>query len=314
MAFDVSRKELLLYGGLSCHGGFEGTQACSELHDTWVWDAHHWSQRHPLHSPEPSYLVGGGGAPGASNLMMVYDAGIHQVVLVDPVGGGWRWDGADWIQAWSPTSASPAVYVGQRTVPTYVNDFGDGIAVGFDESRNQLVVLTQHFHSTNCCPTPIGARSVLIRTYRTYVWDGKIWSTAANETLDETSPDGPDVNNVLAYDRGRRALVGVAATATWTWDGSVWQKTAGGYGSFPGRGYGGGALLYDPSLPGVVWMETSLKEVKNAYGPRVALQWNANGWKEIKSSNRPLVNYPATAFDDSTHSVVMVGGDVGCGC
>ena len=75
------------------------------LDDTWTWNGHNWTQRHPKHHPP------GRGLPG-----LAYDPAHHNVVLFGGVTGTpqnpnvqddtWTWDGTDWTEQ-HPTDSPP---------------------------------------------------------------------------------------------------------------------------------------------------------------------------------------------------------------
>jgi hypothetical protein len=86
MAFDVGRKQVVLFGG-------EYTYA--PLQDTWTWDGKQWTRQTPPDSPPSRWLLG-----------MAYDGSTHQVVVFggygpndELLGDTWTWDGTTWRHA-----------------------------------------------------------------------------------------------------------------------------------------------------------------------------------------------------------------------
>ncbi len=93
MAFDDTRNEVVLFGGLA------GT---TRMNDTWVWNGSTWTQKSPANTP-----------PERSHTAMAWDATREQVVLFAGRGVSgalqdtWVWDGTDWTQK-TPVTVPPA--------------------------------------------------------------------------------------------------------------------------------------------------------------------------------------------------------------
>jgi len=121
MAYDASRRQVVLYGGQ-----IDGNSRA----DTWVWDGANWTQKHPANSPRPQLSDA-----------MAYDAAREQIVLVtNPEAGSrvdtWAWDGRDWSRTVS-SSSPPA-----RSAHSMV----------YDAARNQVVLFggagTRYYNDT----------------------------------------------------------------------------------------------------------------------------------------------------------------------
>jgi hypothetical protein len=95
MAYDPSRRKLVLFGGASVSSG--------ALADTWEFDGAQWLQRHPANSPSPRYAHA-----------MFYDPARARVVLFGGswVGETWEWDGNDWRRLAPGVEPPPSVWCG----------------------------------------------------------------------------------------------------------------------------------------------------------------------------------------------------------
>ncbi|HYM66803.1 MAG TPA: kelch repeat-containing protein [Patescibacteria group bacterium] len=104
LAFDVDRKQLVLFGGVS------SGQTPGSYDDTWTWDGG-WTLQHPTQSPA-----------GASSAGMAYDPIHHVMVLYVPAGSPgaspetWTWDGSNW------TRQNPAHLPPSRIEPAMAAD------------------------------------------------------------------------------------------------------------------------------------------------------------------------------------------------
>ena len=91
MAFDASRKVIVLHGGKDGNG--------DDLADVWEWDGSDWTDVTPAGSFGPS---------AQSGHVLVYDPPSERVALVGGNGGSWSWDGKDWTILVAQGSAPPA--------------------------------------------------------------------------------------------------------------------------------------------------------------------------------------------------------------
>ena len=121
MAYDETRRQIVLFGGLSLPAG-------TNPNDTWVWDGTNWSELSPATSPSARAYTG-----------MVYDAARGGLVLFggENTSGGhlndtWVWDGTTWTQR-AVSGPSP------RAPSTMACDVARGVTVlfgGYDGGIN----------------------------------------------------------------------------------------------------------------------------------------------------------------------------------
>jgi hypothetical protein len=198
MAFDTGSRVLVLWD----HGcsrlvmGFTG--GCqSQVDQTWTWDGRAWTRRHARQAPA---AIGQGA--------MLYDGQLGQVVYVNRVGQAWGWSGSAWqsiAKAGAPRLTAP----GSQADPAL-----SLVAVGYDESRNLLV---------------------LALASTTWTWDGQQWRQISGGIAGGDGQSDPRA----VYDVGRRELVYLGSRFVWTWDGSRWQ-------SHEQPNLNGGTAGYDP--------------------------------------------------------------------
>ncbi|WP_201391755.1 kelch repeat-containing protein [Ktedonobacter sp. SOSP1-52] len=187
-AYDKRHEGLVLFGGKSFTG---------YLQDTWTWDGHAWTQRHPAASPKPIL--------GAS---MAYDDATGLVVLFGGslIGGNqatnetWIWDGTTWVQENPPTSPPPRM----------------NASIAYDAAIGQLVLFGGF---------ATGANSPLNDTW---TWDGTTW------TQHPGMAPSARMNASMAYDAATHTVVLFGGddmgapipllTDTWTWDGTAWTQ------------------------------------------------------------------------------------------
>jgi len=142
MAYDMARKQVLLFGGLAGN---------KSLNDTWTWDGKTW---HQLHRSGVLPAQGGGG--------MIYDAATQHVVLLagarDSTGNTsstgsdlndtWLWNGSSWTQQAAPKSLRRL-----DTISTYGTN-----------QKMVVVVYVVHVHNN------------VVDDSQTWLWNGKTWS------------------------------------------------------------------------------------------------------------------------------------------
>jgi len=277
MAFDVSRNEVVMFGGQSAAG---------ELAETWVWTGTSWTRRMPATSPAARRLHA-----------MTYDSMRGEVVLF---GGSdsngvyqndtWVWNGTTWARR--TTATMPAARVGhrmafdsmRREVVLYGGDSAaetwtwngttwtekaparrpparSSCGLTFDSTRNQIVMWG-------------GAQAVNLPT-DTWLWDGTTWSVR-----NPPGPPSPRLAHALEFDalRGTTLLFGGNLTITsdffdtWSWDGAAWTQRSPSL-SPTGRSYswmtfdaargnillfGGRAAAQSNSLLGDTWIHSTL--------------------------------------------------------
>ena len=98
MAYDQSRHETVLYGGIGGRTAYR---------DTWTWDGVTWHQKHPAHEPVFGY---GWQAP-----VMAFDPVSRALLLSgftdDYKPQAWSWNGTDWQALSAPSAASGGILV-----------------------------------------------------------------------------------------------------------------------------------------------------------------------------------------------------------
>lgn len=114
MAYDPSRREVVLFGGLDGAG--------RPLNDTWVFDGLFWSPRSSSGSPR-----------ARSHSRMVFDTARDALVLygglgaTSPLADTWTWDGAAWTTPALPASPPPMWDLG----------------LAYDERRREVLLFGQ---------------------------------------------------------------------------------------------------------------------------------------------------------------------------
>jgi len=192
MAYDAARGQVVLFAGLP---------AGDLSSETWTWDGHAWTQRHPAVSP-----------PARQFASMVYDAARRVVVLfggqtVSPttpiLNDTWTWDGTSWTQ--QHPARSPAARI--------------AAAITYDSARERVVLFGGD---------PGQGQAFSGGDGDTWTWDGANWSPASPGA----SPP-PRAWAALAYDAavGKSVLFGglsgpqaTLMNDTWTWDGAHWAQ------------------------------------------------------------------------------------------
>lgn len=196
MSYDAATGDMVLFGGVAFEGcghylltaAFANASVCA-VNDTWTWDGHDWTQRHPAHSPLVRWEAG-----------MGYDDATQQVVLfggwarVDGGGGvggflqdTWTWDGADWTVR-SPIGGPPITRTGGLAYSAHLGKlvmFGGmyGYAEDFWDYPDFLMQNTT-------------GDSYFLNS--TWTWDGSAWTQLAPRT----SPPGRGYMGAVASPNG----------------------------------------------------------------------------------------------------------------
>ena len=317
LAYDASRSEVVLFGGIG---------SGDLLSDTWTWNGatSTWTNRTPPTSP-----------PARFYHALAYDASRSEVVLFggagpDLLADTWTWNGASstWTNR-TPTTSPPARFYH---------------ALAYDASRSEVVLFGGQGSSGNLSDTwtwngatstwtnrtPTASPSARVRhglaydasrsevvlfgggggLSDTWTWNGAS-STWTNRTP-TTSPPNRDYI-ALAYDASRSEVVlfgGVGSSGylsdTWTWNGatSTWTNRT-STASPPGRRLH--ALAYDASRSQVVLF--------GGLGSSGYLSdtWTWNGAASTWTNRTPTTAPPARglhalAYDASRSEVVLFGG------
>jgi hypothetical protein len=180
MGWDPVHHQVVLFGG-----GAVGPGTAMNF-DTWTWDGHTWTRRHPATTPQIWLL------PSGTEGFMAFDPVHSQLVMVGPTQFAndttWTWDGTDWTVHGGETnraSGTPPAWdpVTQRL--TLVLPGGPGQTAGVQ-----------------------------------WTWNGSNWDAAplADPSMVPVTVLGTDgTRGLVAVD-----LHGV----TWRWDGATWQRDA----------------------------------------------------------------------------------------
>jgi cysteine-rich repeat protein len=309
-AFDATRGELVLFGGLvngSTHGG-----------DTWVYDGVGWTRRLPQTSPTVR--------TGAT---LAYDVRRRRAVLFGGHGGPttlgdtWEWDGATWTQA-APTQGPGLRNLarscfdpvsGRVLMIGGIDDFGDPVAnqlwswdgtswtiraaatlpvgvplaMAADPSRGRVVLLTH----------------VSAGTTAEWEWDGTTWTQTA-AVLPELDREG----TTLFYDHrlGRLGLYALIVSGRQL---AMMYRTATGWESVPGP-------LHPPARDDAAMADDLRRGVAVLFGGRDAASnplddlwmWHGSHWVQHQPTGAaPTGRYAhAMAYDLARGEVVVVGG------
>jgi len=252
MAFDETRREVILFGGVDSGGAL--------LSDTWSWDGSSWSERFP------------GLAPSARHRhAMAFDSATRQIVLFGGVdkdgvrGDTWVWDGTTWnlkapytspparfghAMAYDPARGEVVLFGGYRTAAilsdTWVWDGATWTqrslpnspgprafsALGFSMASSKLVLFG-------------GLKPDGLASGETWNWDGAAWaqmSPANSPPARAWSVATPHPNgSVVLFGGASPTMSGVPLGDTWIWDGTNWTNA--GTAGVPSRMFH--AIAYD---------------------------------------------------------------------
>jgi hypothetical protein len=308
MAYDESRKRVLLFGGV------DNTNMM--FSDTWEWDGASWRQ-----------LQATGPSPRAGH-SLVYDAARRRVVMY---GGGdsqsaldelWEWNGVAWT---ARAAAGPTPRYCHRAVYDFARQsivmFG-GYNVGeripamadtweWDGSswakRNGLGPTARKDHALasdtvrfritafggSVCGRPVGD---------TYEWDGLTW------LLRSTTGPSPRSSHAMAYDvtRRRTTLFGGVGPGksfsgeTWVWDGSGWTL-ASTTGPSPRCQH---AMSYDISRGKLVLFGGT--DYQSRFDD--TWEWSGTAWTLRTTGGPPSRSGHAMAYDAARKRTVLYGG------
>jgi hypothetical protein len=290
LAYDIDRRELVLFGGIAQFG-----DEARYLGDTWTWDRSGWTARHPRVSPPAVYGVG-----------MAYDEARHEVVLF---GGSndhvvsdqtWTWDGTDWTRRHPSTSPPP--------------EFGGAMA--YDPVRREVVLLQGNLFSPGTTWTWDGtdwteespsstpsarvfstsAFDVADGTFvvfgggwscgdltcplgDTWTWDGATWTEQhpqdhPSDRLSAAAAYDPNAGEIVLFGRGYYE----SPRDTWTWDGSNWSKLE-PLRSPPRRS--GAGMAYDPDLGKVVLFGGTTFAHNQLHSYNDLWVWDGTSWSRV---------------------------------
>jgi cysteine-rich repeat protein len=298
MAFDLTRGQIILFGGNS---------QTTFFNETWAWTGSQWKQLIPGRSPSPraqmqlvtdvqrQRIVSFGGinatylgetwewdgttwidrkptvAPAARTWhAMAYDAVRHQTVLFGGFNGAetfadtWTWDGTTWTKR--TPAASPPMSSGR--FGSMVFDSVRGVVVFFNEST-------------------------------TWLWNGTNWAISSVAAVGGQCP----WFDAMTFDAFRGVVVGRCGDKTFQWDGvtSAWQL----YGGADIGDVFGTSLAYDP-----------IKKLSILFGGSDFVTAIDGTWTFNGTWSQPLILTPtpdkraqhAMTYRAATGEVVVFGG------
>jgi hypothetical protein len=297
LAYDETRRELVLFGGTASSTSYVGT---------WVRGADETWRKRTLPLEPPNRYAGA----------MAYDAARREVVLFggygdNPEGGGalpladtWTWDGARWEQADTPVGPSPRAYA----------------AAAYDRVRERVVLFGGIGIAEDGTP--------FSKLDDTWTWDGSRWIREEPPS----SPSGRDGAG-MAFDeaRGEVVLFGGSAASTprtctvrelnicvstpldqpgdsgqrndtWTWDGTTWTERSPTAAPAARSSMG---MAYHPDREEVVLFGGV--NISQSFNDTWA--WDGTAWTEAAPDDPPERRFsPAMATDRRLGRVVVHGG------
>ncbi len=232
MAFDASRGETVLFGGITAGNSFPD--------DTWLWSNGGWSHRPP-----------GGGISGRIYHAMAYDSARGRPVLYGGQTNNttftdtWEWLGLGWTDR-TLVGGAP----GYRALHAMAYDSARGVTVAFGGGWGGYTAETWEWNGTVWTrrfvagPSARGQHAMAYDSARgvtvlfggnnggseTWEWDGTTWT--------QRMVSGPStrVSTAMAYDSARGVTVlfggfipstGTSLGDTWEWNGTAWTQVPG---------------------------------------------------------------------------------------
>ncbi len=216
MAYDIARKEAVLFGGTD--------RKQRLVSGTWTWRDTRWVKHMADVTPEPRTWAA-----------MTYDPVREQVLLFGGVGQSallndtWVWDGASW------TKRDPAHRPSPRASPISF-DSARGRAVlagddtwewdGFDWLERHPLHAPSSEGAYASAYDPVRRVTVLVsRCSETWEWDGEDWALKPAASPQSTAPCFDRYGYAMAYDPSRRVVTysSLVDTEVSDWDGVSWQ-------------------------------------------------------------------------------------------
>lgn len=298
---DPINHELVLFGGMTCHGA-----SCTPTNETWTWDGDGWNEEHPSVSPPARYQGSMTFDPATKKVLLFGGVGCldDDCTATGALGDTWTWNGTTWTEVVTSTTSPPARYLS---------------AMAGDPASGRTVLFGG---CTGSCPAMAGD---------TWTWDGS-W-----HLVTPAAAPAPRAAPGLAFDAVRRELVlfggvspqtvmatlaGEATPAyadTWTWNGTTWTEKHPAA-SPPGRQAMG--MTFDATR-GVTVMHGGYADGFPGYIDayrRDTWLWDGSTWREQTSEVLPpRADISAVAYDANSGSVVLIGGtefvplDANCG-
>ena len=285
LVYDSRRGLSVLFGGL----GSGATVADLYRNDTWEYDGTNWLRRATPASPS-----------GRIDFGLAFDRHRGVAVLFGgmtnsgfsgayPDGETWEYDGTNWTQRFPAQAPAP-------------------------RSRQALF-----YDPVRRVTTLYGGDTLLAdpRAGDIWTWDGTNW-TPQTITGDrpQFGPYGSPTHPQMVWDDRRGYAVlpptslnqgGANDYATWTWDGTRWTRRPyvfTGFGLAPAMAGAGLGLVYDTFRGEVIYWGGSGSDQTYLW------RWNGDVWRRDDIAERVGFHlYPAAAYDQRRHSVVLFGGN-----
>ncbi len=276
--YDSDNKTVVLFGGIKADGTLSN--------DTWVWNGSTWTD-YPASETQ---------APPARRLAsMAFDPGLHQLILFGGEGPGgqllgdtWAWNGASWYQQSVPSgdpspsarSAAPMAFTG-----------GDHLVL---------------FGGTG-----LNASGTSSSLGDTWLWTSDGWSGVPSQGVG-SPPARSGASLAFDANRGQAVLFGGESAGRptshylsdmWAWTGGGWSRLTPKK-SPPPRQLAG--LAGDDLTKGLVLFAGA-----GAAGDLAdTWLWNGASWSPAPTgqSAPPARAGAAVAFDETTHQILVFGG------
>jgi hypothetical protein len=314
LAFDPVTTRLLLFGGATAADQAHPPDSV-RLADTWTWDGHTWTQVQPASSPPSLYGAVLVPDPQNHGLVLLSGSGSADPSGALLQEGSWTWDGQTWkrtadnpLQMPFPAAAPDPVHhqiLLSGLDSGYPNVCGARTSVcpsltPIDKPSAYVSNGTSWLPAAGQAPKWAGAGTAYDPMSRrvvssggaqqtglqsTYAWDGHQWqvlsqSPSVNGVPDPSYPAGPCTAATDAA-AGQVVMVcsftnnGTAVGATWTFDGTNWNRAQNANTPLPP--ILSLSLAYDPAVGAVVMV------YPGSSGTESMLMWNGNDWAAIPS-------------------------------
>jgi len=290
-AYDSTRKQIVLFGGLPGHED-------GAVSDTWLWDGSTWSGALPVTSPSRRFAAAMADDAARGEVVLFGGEDYRYALLSDT----WVWNGTSWTQRCGPgqerCGPSP------RTVH----------AMAYDADRKRVVMFGGG--KTLVKPTLVHVGSALSDTWE---WDGATWKETCGET--STAPCAiPGLRGAsMAYDPVRKRIVlyggegdhvGDSANLVdrvWEYDGGTWSKREEITNVPAPRSFA--SMTYDTTRARVV-LHGGLAGVGRLHFSDT-WEYDGNCWKDVTNPTAlpPARGIFASSYDAARAELAVFGGD-----
>lgn len=292
MAYDATRKQVVLFGGLN------NVHKDGATGDTWVWNGVSWSGALPVKAPSRRFAAA-----------MVTDLERDELVLFGgqdhlyaTLGDTWVWNGAEssWTQRCGPgRPCGPS--------PRMMH------ALAYDSHRHRVVMFGGGRALVDPALSAVG--SVVSETWE---WDGEAWAEICGPTQGTECALAGQRGAAMAYDPQRERVVLYGGEGdrvrdepnlvnrTWEYDGDSWSRRDDIARVPPPRSFA--SMTWDSTRKRIV-----LHGGVTAFdGERLSDTWEYDGtcWKDVTN---PLAlpdprGFFSSSFDQERGELVVFGG------